>query len=372
MEGMTHYFYDAIAVNGYLWFIENNMNALFRMDMKTLEMEYVLSFSDELAMSQLYKFIGKTGNKLICCPKNARMIAIYDIASGDMRTIGVDFSRHRSKGAGMYAGGTLGNKAYLPRQGYSEIYQLDVQSGELSSLNIVNANVELGKNDYFWHGTIRQYKSDTELILYSIKHNSFYQYNVLTLEAQRIMCPEENCKLIDFVTDGYFIWGLCSDGMLYKWDGCRVIDQYQWNTAGVESAELLQYKNRIYIMDVDTGRVVLSLESGVDGEEDIAIRIPDNNTGIFNYCFNEDNYFWMQWKDGLFYYYDGVTEVSGTFESDLENIPAAAFLPKEVCREREDFSLQRLLKIIKYQPDLCESTSVRQAGIHIYNAIMAD
>lgn len=372
MEWITNYFYDAIAINDYLWFIEDDMNALFKMNMKTLKMEYVLSFTDEAAVSRLYKFIGKTGNKLVCCPKNAKMIMIYDVDSGERKTIGVDFDRYKSNGAGMYAGGVLGNKVYIPRQGYSEIYQLDFQSGELSNLNIVNEKTELGMNDYFWHGRIRRYGSDTEMLLYSIKHNAFYRYNVLTCEAQKIICIEGNRGLIDFVTDGSCIWGLFGDGTIYKWDGFQVIDKYQYNATKADSIELLQYKKTIYIMDILAGKIILSLKSDADEGEDISGQIPNNSTELFNYCFNEDDYFWMQWKDGFFYYYDGMNEVSGIFESDLEMIPAAALLPKEKCMERENFSLQKMLRMLKYQSDEFRSTSVGQAGVRIYNAIVTD
>ena len=267
----------------------------------------------------------------------------------------------------MYGTGVLDNKIYLQRQGYSEIYRMLVRSGELSTLDIVNEEVD--ENEYFWHGRIRRYKSDTELILYNYKHNTFYQYNVLTAKTRKMIRLEKERKLKDFVTDGYFIWGLCDDGILYKWDESRVVEKCQWSTTGEEIVELLQYKSGIYIMDVVRGRVIYSLKPS-DGYEDISTRIPNNNTGIFNYCFNADNYFWLQWNDGLFYYYDGENEVSGVFELDIASIPVVAYLPEQVCGERKGYSLQKLLRIIQYQSNDFKCTSERQVGIQIYHAIM--
>lgn len=365
---MTHFFCDVIVANGYLWLIEDDMNALFKMNIKTLKIEYVFSFPNELSVSRLYKFIGKNGDKLICAPHNAKEILIYDINTRDVQTITVESGRYQRKGARMYGTGLLDNKIYLQRQGVSEIYQLHVQSGELFTFNIVSGEVE--ENEFFWHGRIRRYKSDTELILYNFKYNAFYRYNVLTAETKKMICLEKGRKLKDFVTDGYFIWGLCNDGMLYKWDETRVVEKYQWSMAGEEVVELLQYKSGIYIMDCMTGRMIYSLKPS-GGDEDITTRVPNNNTGLFNYCINADDYFWLQWKDGLFYYYDGVNEVSGIFNLDLRNIPTIAYLPEQICVERKGFSLQNLLGIIQYQADNLKSMSKRQAGIQIYHAILA-
>lgn len=216
MERITHYFYDAIVANGYLWLLEASMNALFKIDMKTFELRFVSSFPEESAVSWLYTFAAEYDNKLVCCPRHARYIVIYNIDSDSMETIGTDLSRYKINRTQMYGGGLVGHKVYLPRQGYSVIYQLDILSGELSEVNIFGREIELGTDDYFWHGRICQYRSDVEIILCSLKYNTFYQYNILTTETKKLTCFEEVPKLIDFVTDGYFIWGLCSNGKIYK------------------------------------------------------------------------------------------------------------------------------------------------------------
>ena len=163
MERITHYFCDAIAVNGYLWLLEANMNALFKFDIKTFKMEFVLSFPYESTVLGLYRFAAKDGNKLVCCPRNAKRIVVYDTDSNNMEAVDVDLDKYQGKGARMYGEGIVGNKVYLPRRGYSEIYQFDVQSDKLSILDIVSREKELGMNDYDWHGRVRKYKRDAEI-----------------------------------------------------------------------------------------------------------------------------------------------------------------------------------------------------------------
>lgn len=369
MERIIHYFYDVIAANGYLWLLEANMNALFKMDIKTFKLEFVSLFPEESAVSRLYVFAAKYENKLVCCPRSAGRIVIYDIDSDSMETINTDLNRYKMNRAQMYGGGLVGHKVYLPRQGYSEIYQMDILSGKLSKVNILGEEIELGMDDYFWHGRIRQYKSDTEILLYSLKYNAFYWHNILTSETRKIMCFEEKLKLTDFVTDGSYIWGLCCDGKIYKSDGSQIVEEHQFEAAGDSIMELLYHKDRIYIIDAMTGKVKFAIGNETGKYKDTLKKIPDNSTEIFMYSFNREDSFWLQWQDGFLYYDDGTNKVAGVFESDLDKIPAAALLPQGVIWENRRILLQRLLKVIKYLPDGSESICEKNTGVHIHSVI---
>ncbi len=370
MDKIRHYFFDAIAANGYIWLLEANMGALFKMNITTFELEFVTSLPAESNLYNLYRFSTRCGNKLVCYPRNARDIVVYDIISGNMEIIELNLGKHKGEGTKMYGDMAVGGKVYLSCQGHSEIYQLDVQSGELLILNIVNNKIEERGNSYFWHNRIRKYKNDAEIIAYNLKHNAFYQYNTLTSETKKLICFDEKQKLIDFVTDDHFIWGLFSDGRLYKLDESQIIEEFQCDMAETDVAELLYFKGCIYVIDGMTGKVISSLKIGADKREDISEKIPINSTGLFCNNFNGDDYFWLQWNDGLFYYYDGENEVSGIFEGNLEKIPATAFIPKGKLIETKRFPLSWLLQIVKYQPRTLENHIDNKAGTSIYTALL--
>lgn len=370
MDSIVHHFRDAVAANGYLWFLEDSMNALFRINVETLKIEFVLSFPNEkIEYKRICNALAKCGDKLVCCPKFAKFITIYDTVSGKTKNIGIDFDSYEYRTVNMFGKLAVGDNVYLQRNGYSGIYQLNVQSGELCMLDIATKQIKSKDNDIVWHWKMRQYKSDTEIILYDMKQNILYQYNIETLETKKLICFEEKQRMVDFETDSCWIWLLCCDGMIYKLNGNQVIARYKCNTHETNGLELLYYKDRIYIINVLTGEIVQMLEEAVD--EDF-LKMAVNSTGVYSAYFGPDNCFWMQWNDGFFYYYDGVNEVSGIFESNLSDIPLEAYFPNDTFAEDKEFLLEKMLKIIKYKPDVIMNVSENQIGKTIYNTILKD
>lgn len=146
---------------------------------------------------------------------------------------------------------------------------------------------------------MRQYKSETKIILYNVKQNILYKYDIETSETKKLVCFEEKQRLIDFETDGCWIWILCCDGTIYKLDENQVVDRYRCNAYGTDNLELLYYKHRIYIIDVVMGKILQVLEAAADMDEDF-LELSANDTGVYSSYFGPDNCFWMQWNDGFF------------------------------------------------------------------------
>lgn len=218
---------------------------------------------------------------------------------------------------------------------------------------------------------MRQYKSETKIILYNVKQNILYKYDIETSETKKLVCFEEKQRLIDFETDGCWIWILCCDGTIYKLDENQVVDRYRCNAYGTDNLELLYYKHRIYIIDVVMGKILQVLEAATDMDEDF-LELSANDTGVYSSYFGPDNCFWMQWNDGFFYYFDEVNEISGIFESNMTDIPSDAYFPNGIFYEKRVFLLEKMLETIKYQSDVVMSISANQTGERIYNTILKD
>ena len=131
---------DKIGVQGsciddkYLWFSMSEANGLCRMDMETMEVEYVSFIPEEPAMqSYLFSDMKKHGNKLIMTPLNAKAVAIYDIGSGEFTRIPLTTKDIRNlthfKGWGaFYSSVILGKRLYMLPFLFPGILSLDLDT----------------------------------------------------------------------------------------------------------------------------------------------------------------------------------------------------------------------------------------------------
>ena len=77
--------FDAEIHEGYMYLCDNMMNAIFRMDMRSLKTEFIGRYDKELLDALLLcRRVKKHNDKLIFFPGNADSIAIFDISSGKM------------------------------------------------------------------------------------------------------------------------------------------------------------------------------------------------------------------------------------------------------------------------------------------------
>lgn len=368
MEKTELLFSDIVVIDHYFWIVDNNINALYRTDIKALKPEFVLSFQNETNIRKnLYQNMLKCDKKIIFCPSSAREIAIYDTVTGNMEKISVDYGRYGWKIAAMYGGYVLGKRVYLFRRGYSQIYYLDILSGELDLLDIAEKEASLCVEDYFWHWKVQPYKKEDEIVLYDKFHRILYRSNLNTLKTIKLVSFKDGQELIDFVSDSSYIWILCSDGTISKLDGDRIVDEYRCDISEVGNYCLYCCNNMMYLIDMETGRSI-SIMKEKDAEKNY-ISIPENTVGVFSLCI-DNNKISIQWKDGFFYYYDGTYEMSGILENDMSKIPIMAFFPDDIIHENKSYELDRFLRVLKFQPCNLPNVNMAQVGKKIYSSIV--
>lgn len=282
---------------------------------------------------------------------------------GEIKKIGVDYGRYNWQIAAMYGGCAIGNKVCLFRRGYSEVYFLDILSGELCMTEIVDNEVCLDVSEYFWHWRVQQYKGEKDIILYDKIHHILYQYSLETSETVELVCFKAGQELIDFVSDAIYVWVLCSNGIIYKLENSQIIDEYKYDICEGANFTLYCCKNVVYVVDINTGRLALKLSD--DNTVERNITIPENNAEVV-LVLSDNTKIIIQWRDGFFWYYDSENEVSGFLESSLTDMPSEAFFPDDTICENEKYSLQKLLDMLEFQPSYLRSVPVKNLGGKIY------
>lgn len=127
-------FYDFIADGDFIWVSAINCNALFKINVKSMEAEYMGSFPHEdLYGKYLHRSVIKIGNKLFFTPFSADRIGIYDIETNEFLTTpelknkDIPFKFERSI--------VYGDYIFFFPQRYNAIVKYNYKTNEISYFN---------------------------------------------------------------------------------------------------------------------------------------------------------------------------------------------------------------------------------------------
>ena len=84
------HFTDMLMKEDKLWFVTNQYNALFQMDIREMQVQYVGYVKNQVKWSCAYSYFTESGNKIYFSPNLARRPAVYDIASKRFELIGTE------------------------------------------------------------------------------------------------------------------------------------------------------------------------------------------------------------------------------------------------------------------------------------------
>lgn len=204
--------------NGYLYFASREINLLYRINLKTEELEFVTNLPDEnMLEDRLYNGMCIEGDKLLLVPFNAARVWIYDFLNKSWDYVElIDYMDISLKGK--FAGGELRhNKAYLFGYMFRGILVVD-----LSTKKVMNLLAEETAADCsFWGQT---YALVNEKIYVSNRvKNEILMIHPETNLYEKISLGNNQNRYVGIIWDSGDFWLLPHHGnVIHKWDGNRI------------------------------------------------------------------------------------------------------------------------------------------------------
>ncbi len=139
-------FFDFAEIDGCIWGAAINYNALIKIDLKTMEPQYMGSFPGEaMYAAWLYRSVVRVGNRLIFAPFMAESIGEYDLETeAFVENEKLKESNRRFKFETAFF---INSKVYLMPQRYPYIVVLDVINGKMTYLDCIREAFEQEKQN---------------------------------------------------------------------------------------------------------------------------------------------------------------------------------------------------------------------------------
>jgi hypothetical protein len=210
----------------YFWFTSCDFNALFRMDKRTWEAEYMGSFPNErLGALRLYGLIATYNGKLYFAPYYANEIAIYDIASREFEKIAlapVETDRNASYGAEkFYSIKQCGKWIFFIPASYPALLRYDTENGALEYFSewISPLNKHMAEADshkiFFADAVIVENK----IYAAAWNANAVVVFDTDAYDANIIIVGDKTCRYKSICFDGSVFWLLPRhENAVVMWD----------------------------------------------------------------------------------------------------------------------------------------------------------
>lgn len=211
-------FHDFYSDGEYIWVASNNCNGLFKININSMETEYMGSFPDEnLKGLHLYRSLTKVGSKLYFTPFMAENIGVYDLdtnkfcAGPELRDKDIPFKFERSV--------VFNDCIYFLPQRYNAIVKYEIKTNKISYIDEYMSEFTEKSSEkypmYFGGGVVVE---DDKVYIPFRGKNAILEFNLTEQNCRTIIIGEKEDYYISIYTCFGYFWLIGNKMAITRWN----------------------------------------------------------------------------------------------------------------------------------------------------------
>lgn len=213
-------YYDAIMIDGELWFSAINSNGLYKMNITTKKLQLIAFFpKEDLEKQFLHSKILQYENKLFFVPFQAKEIAIYDMEKGTMSSLELPPNSQGKQYSKFYTAIQEQQYIYCVPCRYEYLVKYDICQKKMEFYDVFKGDKEHKWNDedaFIYKGAC---KVNKKIYLASYVSDYILEYDLETRQSNYFDLPVQLGGISNLLNKDNIFWIIGRNGSICKWNG---------------------------------------------------------------------------------------------------------------------------------------------------------